>query len=1155
MSPRDSCAFPGLSPWDGFTRNFSFSTATRQSISQLLEEKMRKLSFFALFAICLLICETNWAQSSNQGALIGTIKDEKGAALPGVSLTVTNVDTGNVRNSQTNDQGDYRVDFLKPGTYRIEAELTGFKKSFSSDVSLQIGQLLRVDLVLRVGAVSEAVSISVTDSAALNTETPALGQVIGPAAIRNMPLNGREFIQLAALVPGAQTGNPTGEGASKGFVIGFNGNRGTQNSYFVDGADSTDMLYNTLVTSPSLDAIKEFRVDTSSFSAQYGRAGGGVVSAITKSGTNDFHGSIFEYNRNRALDALPAFYTGKRADVQSYRYNQFGGSIGGPVVLPTFGLGDSWFKVLRNKTFFFFSPERLRASNPGSRFLSIVPTALERVGDVSQTRNPYNGQPVILIDPYTRQVIPSGKLPASLISPVGQKLMELWPKPNYTGDPVFNYQTFRSGSRNIDKNTLRIDHQFSERDALYGSFNQSKYVTINADIDQYGDYQVSQEDHTFAFTYTHTFSSLLVNDLKLSNTHYEEFTGSALADKSYGIEWGFWPDVNGAVGSPRVFFWVGSRMYPLGFGGAYTHKNRTLYIKDNAVWVKGAHTLAFGGDLRRQNYDWLYNNGSTNPGFGFRDGQPGREQFWITGSVFTSVLAGIPTYANVYKGGADYMKFKRNAFALFLQDNWKATSRLTLNLGLRYDYEAPFRAPDGRIVTINYDQALPVFGKGAPANVLANLTYKHLTDGPTSPFKANKLNFAPRFGFAYQPFNNGNTVIRGGYGIFYDSTGAFTTTYGSWTGPFGGELTWSPFSGIFGIQYPDNSSRISKISEPFKGLDYLIGKSLGAYLPVADDYPESYVQQWNMTLSHRLPMRLLGEVSYVGNKGTNLNGLIPWQVYNNALFTRIRQNIPSFSSSLWAKGRDSSYHALQASLRRDLSKGLFFQAAYTFGKDLAEASYEGNYDNSVLDTDSQGRPVGALPRSLASQDVRQRFSIAGGWELPFGHHQAFGRDWHPVVNGVLGGWNISFIGQLQSGYPYTVLTPAGNLPDRICDGRLPKSQRTIDRWIDIKCFPTHQPLTVVDPITGATRTFNTQGNSGRNIITGPGTHIWDLGIHKSFNFSETTRLQFRGEMFNAFNHSNYIGPAGNVFNNTVSGAKITTARTMRQVQLALRFEF
>jgi outer membrane receptor protein involved in Fe transport len=1113
---------------------------------------MRKLFFLSLFAISLLVGQTCWAQSSNQGALIGTITDEKGAIIPGVSLTLTNIDTGSVRNSQTNDQGDYRIDFLQPAKYRIVAELTGFKKSQTDDINLQVGQLLRIDLTLQVGAVSEAVTISSTDSASLNTETPVLGQVIGQAAIENMPLNGREFIQLAALVPGAQSGNPLGEGASKGYVIAFNGNRGTQNSYFVDGADSSDMLYNTLVTSPSLDAIKEFRVDTSSFSAQYGRAGGGVVSAITKSGTNDFHGSIFEYNRNRALDALPAFFTGARKDVQSYRYNQFGGSIGGPVVLPTFGEGNRWFKVLRNKTFFFYSPERLRASAPGRRFLSIVPTALERVGDVSQTRNPYNGQPVILINPYTREVIPSGKLPQNLISPVGQTLMDLWPKPNYSGDPVFNYQVFRSGKRDIEKNTVRIDHQFSDRDTLYGSFNWSKYVTLIPDIDQYGDYQISQEDHTFAATYTHSFSTSLVNDFKLSNTRYVEFTGSALADKSYGIEWGFWPDVNGAVGSPRVFFWVGSRMYPLGFGGAYTHQNRTLYIKDTAVWVKGAHTLAFGGDIRRQQYNWLYNNGSTNPGFGFRDGQPGREPFWITGSVFTSVLAGIPTYANVYKGGSDYMKFKRNAIALFLQDNWKATPRLSLNLGLRYDYEAPFHVPDGRIVTIDYDQALPVFGKGAPADVLANLTYRYLTDGPTSPFKANKSNFAPRVGFAYQPFADGKTVIRGGYGIFYDSTDAFTTTYGSWTGPFGGELTWSPFSGIFGIQYPDQSSRISKISEPFKGLDYLIGRSLGAYLPVAEDYPESYVQQWNMTLSRRLPMRLLGEVSYVGNKGTNLNGLIPWQVYDLALYNRIRQNIPSLSGSLWAKGRDSRYNALQASLRRDFSKGLYFQAAYTFGKDTAEASYEGNYDNTVLDTDPQGRSTASLPNSLAGQDVRQRFSIAGGWQVPFGRGQKFGSDLNKVVNTVLGGWNISVIGQLQSGFPYTVLSPTGNLPDRICDGRLPSNQRTVDRWIDIKCFPDHQPKTAIDPVTGVTTTYDLQGNAGRNIIPGPGTNLWDIGIHKNFNFKERVRVQVRGELFNAFNHPNYVG---HVFNNNVSGAKITSAQTMRQVQLALRFEF
>jgi hypothetical protein len=632
-----------------------------------------------------------FAQSSTQGTIVGTVTDPAGGVIPNVKITVIQVETGWTRTTTTDDRGDYRVDFLPPGRYEVRAEGEGFKKTQITGLTVLVGQVLRVDIKMDVGTITEEITVT-SGTATLNTETPALGEVVDEIKVADLPLNGREFIQLAALVPGAESGNPkTGAVSSKGFSISFNGARAGYTAYTVDGADSTAPLQNTLISSPALDAVKEFRVETNMYSVQYGRSGGAVINVVTKSGTNEFHGSVYEYHRNKALDALPVLFTGTRRDAPSYLFNQFGMTFGGP--------------IRRNRTFFFSSYEGFRQKKAGQLMVTFAPTDKERRGDFTETINPYSGQPVVLRNPYTGQVIPDKVLPPELIHPVGKRLMELWPRPNYSGDPFLNLRLFRSGTYTQNKWLTRVDHTFSSQDSLSATFNFGDYDNVVPSYTVYGDRNALEHDRTFSLTYTHTFTPMLVNDLKVSHTWFLQGSRFVLRDKIYGREWGLSPEINKNRGSPRIrMYTIGNQQFIIGNEGDYLHRNRTFYVKDNLVWVKRSHTFLLGGDFRRQAYDWQFNSGQAQYAIGFNDGARGQENtYWIAGSTFADLLMALPAITWVGLGEGDYMPLRRNAFSIYVQDEWKAMPRLTLTLGLRYDYEAPFSAANHQSI---YDAEL-----------------------------------------------------------------------------------------------------------------------------------------------------------------------------------------------------------------------------------------------------------------------------------------------------------------------------------------------------------------------------------------------------------------------------------------------------------------
>ncbi len=1109
---------------------------------------MMRVRYLATFLVLLTSCVVGWAQTSNQGAIVGTVLDPSGAVTPGVEITARNVATGVERQTISNDVGDYRIDFLIPGAYQVTGSLPGFKKSIVDSINITVGALRRINLRLEIGESSQEVVVT-ANAAALNTENAGVSEVIDSEKINNLPLNGREFLGLAELTAGAESGNVRrGTVYSRGYAVGVNGARTTYNNYQIDGAEA-NTSDNELASSPALEAVKEYRIQTNMYSAQYGRAGGAVISLVTKSGENNFHGSLYEYHRNKALDALPWAYTGKRSALANYLYNQFGGSLGGPIV--------------KNKTFFFGTVEIFRQKKPGTLRSGFAPNELERTGDLSQTINPYSRKPVELYNPYTKQLIPGAKLPATLINPVGRKLMdELWPMPNYDGDPFLNLRMFLGGAFNQNKYLGRLDHNLSDKDALFGSFDYNDYDTVNEGWNKYNDTVSYQHARTVSVTETHTFSPSLVNDLKGTFLFYDYRSGPLLADKNYGQEFGISDRIHKANGFPAMYMY-GAGSIQIGGEATSQTQNKTLLLKDNVAWIRGKHTFLFGGDWRRQTHDYKSMAGFARYYVGNTEGSTStslKNIYLITGSTFSSLLVGIPNLIDGGQGEDKLIAMVRNAFSGYIQDDWKLTDRLTLNMGLRYDFESPFHVTNGEFMTLDFKTGLPVYAKGAPADRLAKLQFNYLTDGPNRGFEPNNGDFAPRLGFAWRPFSDNNLVVRGGYGIIYNSETASNTTMGSYVTPFAGRLGYIyPKNASF---WPDKKEHITPFEQEPYGIDIVSTKSPGVFIPTSPYYPTGYLQHWNLTIGKDLGHALMGEIGYVASRGVNLNSSTTTTEYDPVLQEKLNLANPGWAGNkaMKAKGFNSAYHSMQVRLRKEHRSGLSYLAQYTWSRAMADASEDSANEHTLSTTvlTPEG-PKLFISRTWtqANFDVRQRLSLAGNYELPLGRGKTYGDNLHPVLDGVLGGWRFNWIWALQGGYPWTVTTGplVSTRPNRTCNGNLPSGERTPERWFDISCFPNPDPVQYTNPETGQPGTFTPNGNAGANTIIGPPTNNWDLGLHKYFQATESKRIEFRAEFFNAFNQARLFGPSGQYFYNQPDGAKILRAGNQRQIQFALRFTF
>ena len=1093
--------------------------------------------------LALVLAPLCFAQTTNEGSILGEVRDPSSALIAGVRIAATNLDTRVTRNTVTNHEGSYRLDFLQPGPYEVRAKMQGFADTALTGLTLTVGQLLRADLKMVVGSTQETVTVT-APGGELNTETAALGNVIPNQAIDNLPLNGREFIALAALAPGASSGNPKrGAIVSRGYTIAFNGARASYNNYFVDGAESTDPWDSSLKSSPILDSIKEFRVETSMYSAQYGRSGGAIISAVTKSGTNNFHGDLYEYHRNKALDALPYFFTDPRSKEPGYLFNQYGGTIGGP--------------IKKNKSFFFFAFEQFNEKKPGSLIVSQAPTALERVGDFSQSINQYDGQPVVLRNPFTLDPIPGNVLPASLINPVGKFLMTLMPEPNFNdpANPLANLHLFRGGTFAQKKYLGRFDHNFNESNQVSATYEYDYYDDGSASYDKYSDTVSQNHNQDWTATYTHTFKPTLVNDLHFTYSRYWAGSLPAIADKNYAALWGVSTDLQNAAGAPGIDIY-GKEGYYMGGASIYTHDDKTMIFSNNLTWSKGRHTLTFGGDFRHQFFGWINGAGTASYAFGFLDGasQYAKYQtyYGYTGTPWGDLLAGVPDWVTAGLGRGIDMPLARNTLSAYVQDNWKVRPRLTLNLGLRWDYDAPFAMQNGNYMTIDYKTFTPRYAKGAPADLLAGLQYPYETNGPNRPYDPSLRNFAPRIGFAFRLFNDERTVIRGGYGLFFISQPADLTTLGSYAYPF------QTYTGYIYTKAPAGTPQVATgvytVDQHVPGLNTIFGQNPGYFTFISPNFPLSYVENYNLSFGRDLGHRTVAELGFVGSHGVNLSGEIATSTYSQDMVKSLQARINGWGyQAMHEEGFSSFYDSLQATLRKDMSNGAFFLGSYTWSHAIADSSNDENNEQLTSTISSYGVLAFHKVRSTADFDVRHRFSFSGGWQLPLGRGRRFGDNWNRYLNGILGGWQANTIVTFQSGFPFSVRDATGGVPDRICDGNLPSSRRTVAVWYDSKCFLPAPFITITNPVTGVQSQVQRAGNAGANIIRGPGTNNWDIGIEKFFPIHESTRLQFRSELFNAVNHPSFIGPSGTFF--YTYDPSIKRVGNARDVQFALKLFF
>lgn len=1128
--------------------------------SRMLSKHMPALVLVLIFQTLLIPA---YGQGSARGTIVGNVTDQNGAVLSKVTVTVTNPAT-NVRQSVvTSETGSYTIPDLPVGTYQITAELPSFKKAVVENARLEVGATFRADITMEPGEISAQVVVEAT-SPVLRTDNAEVSHVIERERVVGLPLNGRDFQQLTLLTPGAvnasdfQTSAGLGGGASaltvNNTMIVSNGARPGAQLFLVDGANTSNQNGRATLFAPNVDEIEEFRVAGSDFSAEFGY-GSNVINVSTKSGSNQFHGSLWEFHRNDAFDARGFF----APTIEPLKRNQFGGAIGGPVYIPRFGEGGHSVRSGKDRTFFFFSYEGQRQLQ-GQTTIASVPTAKMRNGDLSEL-------PTIIYDPATsrrnatgtivRDPFPGNIIPTNRIDPVSALFLQWVPLPNRPGISG-NFVNQPSVRDDYNHYTGRIDHRLRNNDSILGRFSYHP-ETLPFGVGPY--YGASKEGYnpgTFGkvangasgvLSWTHTFSPTTL--LETSGSYGRAYLNLNNPDiRPGGIDYtafagiqGFGKGISDVYPSIPGFSYSGFSGLP-GGGFSLVYVSNSYEYTSNLTMVRGNHTVKVGETFRiwQQN---LTTSGGGSGNFGY-DGNWTRNPAagGNSGSGLADYLLGVPNSGSRYVPPGWFYERIRNNWA-YVQDDWKVNQKLTVNLGLRYELNFPTiekydqistfvpsaRGGRGAIVVPNAE-SISSSRYGLHSSVPLSLpTYGNLIITAAQagiPERAlrflNKKQFAPRIGFAYRPLED--LTVRAGYGIYYNQL----------DGNRESELLTVPFlireSGLqnnpteTGAPSATTATLLPKESK-FSPVPFLL-----AHNPYDKGF--GYTQQWNLFVQKLLPAQFSFEVGYVGTKGTglqtgrNLNAPLPGPgtIQN-------RRPFPDFGGITWNEQSASSiYHALQSKVERRFSKGFTLLGSFTWSKAI---------DNSSESAQGLTNPFDAsLDRGLSSFDVPFNFTLSSVYEFPF-----FRRDSvNPVVRHILGGWVFTEILTLRSGLPFTPVwsgdvsnTGSGARPKRICSGRL--DNPTLNHWFDTSCFVAPDPFTF--------------GNSGRNILRGDSYENLDLGLYRNFSFSENQRVQFRAEFFNVLNHPNFALPVGTI--NTPSAGRVFGSSPGRIIQFALKYNF
>ncbi len=1139
---------------------------------------VKMLNFRRWYLVALTICLMLALQSAPKaqeasGRIIGTVVDPKGAVIPGARVTVTNVETRVSREATSDKDGNFEVLSLPIGSYQVTAENSGFKKTVSGVEKLLINQSLRFEIKMEVGAPSETVTVT-SQAAGVETVSPTLGQSITSRPIVNLPLNGRNVLSLALLQPGVSENNP-GDGSAGIFNIA--GNRADSVTFLLDGGVNNNLLNNGVVFNPNPDTIAEFRLLTSNYTAEYGRNGGGVISVVTKSGTNRFHGSGFDFLRNNKLNANRFFNNRDGLPREILKRNQFGFTIGGPITIP---------KVLKgeDKYFFFVGYQGQRQVQTQTTASITVYRPAELTGDFSKsgpggTPDP-NVRAFLLANPiYQPNAALANQAIIGRIDPIAQKYISAGLFPTSASGQLASQG---SAVDNRDELTLRFDANVTPRDIFVVTLGRSRNPNIlpfSGGVNVPGFPISGDQQRRYAnIAYTKIFSPGLINDFRFTaqrSVSQQAKPGRKLptaADLGIAIT----PD--NPTGPPRIGF--GSGM-TIGFSpqGPTILVNNTFSWTDALSWTKGKHGLKFGGGYTPyQNntvFDFFVN------GEFFFDG-PARFGGIGSENDLADFLLGLPDeYLQFGEAPSDIRS--RNIYG-FVQDEWKVRSNLALTLGLRYEYSSPKKDTRGRSFSLKFGQRSTVF-PNAPLGLL-------FPGDPGAPIGANfpdKNDWAPRFGFAWDPFKTGKTSIRGGFGVFFDILKGEDNLQFNGQAPFFGfaDLFMNPGPPFNAFSAPfANTGQFNSFPSkpPAKNIDFDANGFLpfggGGVFFVDPHLRTPYTYQYNLSLQRELVRNLTVEASYVGSASHKLTALVDANPFVLGTTHRLFNTQPGnndFSFSHLEEFRNvgtANYNSLQLSLNKLQSRTRFlgttyFTLAYTYAHSIDTSSGFRNRNSQVPSYQN------SLFRANSDFDIRHRFVFSGGWDLPFD------RAWSSGPKRLTGGWSLYPIFSWRTGFPLDIFAgfgasrstagpsaagdrqivrarlTGGVLPGSLGDPRLQQGlnnpctgrTRTGNFWFNpgtVTClgFPSSSAAI-------ANAALRTYGSLPRNAFRGPGRTNLDLALAKMTPLiGERLKMEVRAEFFNVFNHTEFANPSTNVSSSLFG--QITTTFDPRIIQFGLK---
>jgi hypothetical protein len=1140
--------------------------------------------YIALAALLPFLVPSFSHAQKDTASITGQVTDSSGAVVAGARVDAVNIDTNYTYHAVSNPTGEWTISPVRIGTYRVSVEATGFKKAEIAAFTLNVQQRQRLDVALQPGAITQTVEVK--DAAPLlESDTSERSQLVDSRTMETLALNGRNPVQLAQLTAGVTVSEP-GARDENGYGFSANGARSLQNNFLLDGIDNNSNLPDLLnesnyVVMPSVDALQEFRVETNSYAAEFGRATGAVVNATIKSGTNAFHGVVYEFVRNQLFDARNYF----DSTLPPYHQNQFGATLGGP--------------ILHNKLFFFVDYEGLRVSQ-GQTYTSLVPTDAQRAGDFSnqldlttQTGRDCNGRPTYageLFDTTQTQASaasstgycgvpfsygadgnPSNVLPAGKIDSLGLKLAALYPEPNVNASG-YNYLSNPILARDRNQGDVRVDQVITQNDNAFYRFSISRQPsTIPGPFfgiaDGGGFFSGIEQNngYSFAVSETHIFSPKKVNELRLG---YNRLHSSR-------FQFNYTENVSGTVGFPGVPYEPGTDngglpqltfndMSTLG-SPTYLPSNEiqnTYTVSDTFTLIIGNNSWKFGGEYRPEEFT-IYQpanpRGALSFGTQFTDNPASQG---TGGSGFAAMLTGQSDGGNINNlNNVDYF---RNVYALFAQDDWRVTPKLTINAGMRWEFFSPVTERHNAQANFN-----PITGKlDIPYNSNVSLTPTLSEILPVNHSASDKLiksdfnNFGPRLGLAYQI--TPRLVFRGAFGVFFngDENGPYSNPSPGFNPPyfssqsFTAPCSQSSYAGsaldcsVPGLQQLSNGFPSTALSDP--NTPNLFSMQLNLTTP--------YTLQWHGTLQYQAGQDTEFEVAYVGSKGTklytfsNLNQAAPTADASAAYAPRRPfPYVDAFVGYLNSEGY-SFYDALQARLQHRFSRGVSALVNYTYSHALGDSS---NANLGAQNNDSfRWSKHPEWEYGNLDFDVRHRFVAAYIWDLPFGQGQHFGANANTLTNLLIGDWELSGIITLSSGTWFTVTDANANFANS--DGQQRPDAVPGQKANGKPCVPGtfFNTCAFTDPQQGSF------GDVGLNTLRGPGVENWDASLLKTFPISEQRRFEFRAEFYNLLNHTNFLfaapGPQ-NGNNATVLGSTtfgyVTAARAPRQIQLGLKFYY